>query len=155
MSWNNLLADGRVRRHTTGLSELSELRALVERDLQDARLVGLSADRRFAIAYNAVLTLARMVLACAGYRTAGLGHHQTAFEALELAMGNEIAADGAYFDMCRRKRNTVEYDSRNAATKTEAQELQDRASAFRAVVERWIGVHHPALVAPPSNLPAD
>jgi hypothetical protein len=29
------------------------------------------ADRRFATAYNAVLQLAKMVIACAGYRVAG------------------------------------------------------------------------------------
>jgi hypothetical protein len=48
--------------------ELDGLRAVVARDLTDARVVGLSTDRQFATAYNAVLQLAKMAIACAGYR---------------------------------------------------------------------------------------
>jgi hypothetical protein len=50
---------------------LTDLRAVIARDLQDAALSGLSADRRFATAYNAVLQLTKMVIACAGYRVVG------------------------------------------------------------------------------------
>src|SRR5215467_2467929 len=90
MSWQALLANGRVKRHTTSRQEIEDLRAVVERDLQDANVQEISADRRFATAYNAVLQLAKMVIACSGYRVSGLGHHQTTFEALELAMGPKI-----------------------------------------------------------------
>jgi hypothetical protein len=39
--------------------------ALVGRDLADAQVKGLSADRRFAIAYNAALQTVNMAIACA------------------------------------------------------------------------------------------
>jgi len=42
------------------------MRALVARDLADAHVRGLSADRRFATAYNAALQTANMAIACAG-----------------------------------------------------------------------------------------
>ncbi len=52
--------------------------ALVARDLADAQVQGLSADRRFATAYNAVLHTANMAIACAGYRvTAKTGHYKS------------------------------------------------------------------------------
>jgi hypothetical protein len=46
MSWKQLLAQ--LQLHTTSKQELDGLRALIERDLTDAALAGLSADRRFA-----------------------------------------------------------------------------------------------------------
>jgi hypothetical protein len=70
MSWKQLLAQRKVQLHTTSKQELDGLRALIERDLTDAALSGLSADRRFATAYNAALQTAKMVIACAGYRVA-------------------------------------------------------------------------------------
>ena len=68
MKWKQLIAQRKVQLHTTRKQELDGLRALIERDLTDAALAGLSADRRFATAYNAALQSAKMVIACAGYR---------------------------------------------------------------------------------------
>jgi len=144
MTWQTLLASGRVKRHRTSLQEISDLRAVVERDLKDARVEMISSDRRFATAYNAVLQLAKMVTACSGYRVAGIGHHQTAFEALELAMGSQIGKMAAYFDMCRRKRNQVDYDFALVASDTELEELLSTAEEFRTTAEAWISAHHPA-----------
>jgi hypothetical protein len=85
MSWKQLLAQRKVQLHTTSKQELDGLRALIERDLTDAALAGLSADRRFATAYNAALQTAKMVIACAGYRVASTpGHHRLHFEIAEL-----------------------------------------------------------------------
>jgi hypothetical protein len=48
------------------------MRALVARDLADSKVSGLSADRRFATAYNAALQAANMAIACAGYSSLSL-----------------------------------------------------------------------------------
>jgi len=64
---------------------------VIGRDLADAAIAGLSADRCFATAYNAALQAAKMAIACAGYRVGGLGAHQTSFEAVELAIGPTVA----------------------------------------------------------------
>ena len=77
MTWQSLLTNGRIKRHTTNLQEISDLRDVVERDLKDAHVQVISADRRFATAYNAVLQLGKIVIACSGYRVSGLAHHQT------------------------------------------------------------------------------
>lgn len=83
MSLAGLLASKRLERHSTSANEIAGLRKLVSRDLQDAAVPGLSADRTFATAYNAALQLSKMALACAGYRVSASlpGHHQTTFEA--------------------------------------------------------------------------
>jgi hypothetical protein len=98
MSWKQLLAQHKVQLHTTSKQELDGLRALIERDLTDAALAGLSADRRFATAYNAALQTAKMVIACAGYRVASTpGHHRLHFEAARIALGSNADRFLDYF----------------------------------------------------------
>jgi uncharacterized protein (UPF0332 family) len=142
MTWQSLLQAQRIKSHRTSQQELNDLRDVVERDMQDAGVEAFSADRRFATAYNAVLQLAKMVIACSGYRVVGPGHHMTTFEALEIAMGSPVAALVTYFDTCRRKRNQVDYDLVNAATETEAEELIRKAEEFQDLIEDWIRKHH-------------
>ena len=60
MSWMQLLANNEVQRHKTSKKELEKLRAVIVRDLADASLAGVSADRRFATAYNAALRTAKI-----------------------------------------------------------------------------------------------
>ncbi len=65
MTWTQLLASNEVHRHKTSKKELDKLRAVIARDSADASLDGVSADRRFATAYNAALQAAKMAIACA------------------------------------------------------------------------------------------
>ena len=51
------VANKEAQRHKTSKKELDNMRALIARDLADADIVGLSADRRFATAYNAALSI--------------------------------------------------------------------------------------------------
>lgn len=65
--------------HATDKS-LGDLLSLVDRDIGDAQVVSLSADRRFAVAYNAALNLASYVIRKNGYRIAAkVGHHRITF----------------------------------------------------------------------------
>lgn len=140
-----MLASQRLKTHTTSKRELDDLRAAVERDLADAIIAALSADRRFATAYNAALQTATMAVGCAGYRTSGIGHHHTPFEAAELALGTTCAPFIAYFDACRRKRNTVDYDRAQVATETVAIEIVERAKDFLTLAEAWILQNYPQM----------
>ena len=86
-----------------------------------------------------------MAIACAGYRTSGMGHHQTTFEAAELALGSVSAPFIAYFDTCRRKRNHVDYDRAQVATETEAAEIVKQAADFLLFTEVWISQNYPSF----------
>ncbi len=146
MSWKKLLAEGRVHPHRTSKKELDELRALIERDLEDAAIPALSDDRRFATAYNAALQAAKMAIACAGYRLAATsGHHRLTFEAARLALGSSADRPLDFFEACRRKRNVIDYDHASVATHTEAEEIVTEATDFVALVEQWIATNHPKL----------
>ncbi len=108
VSWKTLLASRTVQPHKTNKKEIESLRQLVARDLTDAAIEGLSADRCFATAYNAVLQLSKMAIACAGYRvTLGAGHHQKSFDVVKVAMGKPVEPLADYFETCRRKRNHI------------------------------------------------
>jgi hypothetical protein len=72
MNFDNLLADGRLRPRKPRREVVHNLLRLVERDLRDAGVSGLSADRRFHIAYEAALNLAFVPLLCEGYKTVAL-----------------------------------------------------------------------------------
>jgi len=45
-TWKRLLEQGRVERHATTARELQDLRAVVERDLQDAAYFGVGRRKR-------------------------------------------------------------------------------------------------------------
>ena len=146
MNWKQLLAQRKVQLHTTSKQELDGLRALIERDLTDAALAGLSADRRFATAYNAALQTTKMVIACAGYRVASApGHHRLHFEAARIALGSSGDRFLDYFETSRRKRNVIDYDYAFVATETEAEEILSEANKFNAFAEQWISLENPSL----------
>jgi hypothetical protein len=148
MSWKRWLAAGDIRAHKTSRQELENLRALITRDLADASLPGLSADRRFATAYGAALQAATIAVACSSYRvTARAGHHAITFQAAQLAIGKAATALADYFETCRRKRNIIDYMHSSVATDTEADELQQKAIEFHQLVEKWVTAHHPQLAA--------
>ena len=135
-----------VQRHRTSKKELDDIRALVARDLADAAVAGLSADRRFATAYNAALLAANMAIACAGYRvTAKTGHHKVSFDSIKLALGVGAEKYAAYFETCRRKRNMIDYTRSHVATDTEAKETVEKATEFYEFVEGWIESKFPNL----------
>ncbi|MGD0693934.1 MAG: SAV_6107 family HEPN domain-containing protein [Terriglobia bacterium] len=146
MSWKSLLANKEAHRHATSKNELDAMRELIARDLADAALAGLSADRRFATAYNAALQAANMAVACAGYRiTARVGHHRITLEGAGLAIGRAADKLLDYFESCRRKRNKIDYMQSHVATETEAQEIVAKTKEFLELVEGWIAKSHATL----------
>ena len=123
--------------------ELDNIRELIARDLADADLAGLSADRRFATVYNAALQAGKIAISCSGYRvSARAGHHAVTFEAARLTLGPQAAALADYFDACRRKRNIIDYDNSSVATETEAEGLLRKANQFLELVESWVEAEH-------------
>ncbi|GAI00088.1 unnamed protein product [marine sediment metagenome] len=48
MNLKDLLNQGRLRQHKTSKKEIENLLALVRRDIKDAKVEGLSTDRKFA-----------------------------------------------------------------------------------------------------------
>jgi uncharacterized protein (UPF0332 family) len=146
MTLVNFLADGRLRRHSATAKEIRDLLKLVDRDFHDADLLGLSTDRAFSSAYNAVLQLATIVVRAAGYRTSGVAHHWTTFQVLPLILDSCDLERADYFDSCRRKRNRADYDAVGLISESEVDELLQEARVFRKEVRDWLKRKHRHLV---------
>ncbi|NLE39477.1 MAG: hypothetical protein GX621_15755 [Pirellulaceae bacterium] len=58
MGFENWAASGWLSAHRPTREEIANLLAIADRDLDDCRREGLSADWQFAIAYNALLQAA-------------------------------------------------------------------------------------------------
>ena len=138
MSLKDLLNQGRLRQHKTSKKEIENLLELVRRDIKDAKVEGLSSDRRFACAYNAVLQLATILLYCKGYKPEGTGHHFTVFQVMKIIMGNNYYTLADYFDSCRSKRNITDYDYAGAISDLEAEELIEEAEKFLEITINWL-----------------
>lgn len=146
ITWKELLSNKDVKKHSTSKQEVANLLAVVERDLKDAALKGLSADRRFATAYNAALQLCKISIGCAGYLVSASAHHQKSFEYAEIAVGKKVNKLIAYFEYCRRKRNTLDYDKAGVVTKEEADELLEKTIEFKDIVIKWLKAQHKSLL---------
>jgi hypothetical protein len=144
MTWAKLLADNRVTALPPNKAELDNLRSIVARSLKDVTAVGLSADYRFVMAYDAARTLSLLVVRAAGYRPRTVGGHYNTFLALEAADPG-FAALSAYFDGCRMKRNQCEYDFAGGVTDTEANALLKSVNQFAVDAEAWIKARYPQL----------
>jgi hypothetical protein len=145
MSWKNYQSQELVAPHATSQAELDDLPAAIRRNLDDASIEELSDDNRFGIAYQAALLVAKMAIACAGYRVKGQGAHQTTFPVVPLALGRSYQSLSDYLDLCRRKRNDIAYDSAGIVSSADVEELVRQATKFAANVEGWIAKHHPTF----------
>ena len=146
MTFEKLLSEGRIRKHKTSGKEIQDLFMVVGRDIADAGNIKLSADWRFAIAYNAVLQLSVIPLYCSGYKPMGLGHHFTVFQTLKITMGSGFSDTADYFDSCRNKRNVTEYDRAGEISETQAAQLLKETKKFREAVTEWVKSSYPELM---------
>lgn len=146
MSLKAWFAKGALQAHKPSAKEVAGLLALVDRNLADARVRGLSAEGRFQFAYNAALTMATAALHTAGYRTNSNvpGHHALTLESLEHTIGVD-AALVRKLDAFRRKRNRVSYDAPAAVSASEAADMLALAAQLRHDAEGWIRTKHAAL----------
>lgn len=92
MSLQQWLLNGWLRQDETTVAEIQQLFQVVDRDLGDALVTGLSADGCFQHAYDAALQLCMIALRASGYRVRkGQGHHKYGIDSLRYTLGNQWA----------------------------------------------------------------
>ena len=131
--------------HKTSVEEIAALLAIVERDLANAKVAGLSEDWRLNIAYNAALQAATAALSAAGFRAAREQHHFRTIQSLALTIGWPTPKVDR-FDRFRKKRNIIGYESAGVVSEREAREMHELATALRDDVLVWLGRQHPKLL---------
>ena len=145
MSLQQWEKNGWIRPHQTSIQEIAGLLSIVERDLLDAQ-GRISADWQFGIAYNAALKLCTILMFASGFRPERQGAHQRTLSVLPLILGDDRRNDAVYLEVCRVKRNNVEYDMAGVATQSDATELLEFARELHRSVLDWLKLHHPELV---------
>src|SRR3954470_6612373 len=145
MSLERWANNGWLRPHRTSTQEIADLLAIVERDIADAG-GDVSADWRFGIAYNGALKLCTILLHASGYRPEKNLQHYRTITAMPLILGADRQDDADYLDVCRTKRNTVEYDRAGAATETDEVELIALLKKPHKDVLEWLKQNHPELL---------
>lgn len=146
MTWTKLLASHDVQRHQTSKLELDNMRALVARDLADAKVEGLSADRglrRRTTPRSRPRTWRLLAPATALPPKLATTRSRSTASGWSLRAGAEQYVD--YFETCRRKRNVIDYTRSDVATETEANEILEKATDFYELVEDWIDSKYPNL----------
>ena len=133
--------------HATSPEEITNLLGLSDRDLAACQVEQLSADWRFAIAYNAGLQAATAALAAAGYRATRDNHHYRVIQSLEFTTAPDRRVIDT-FDGFRKKRNISSYDLAGSVSDKEAGEILKLAISLRGDVERWIRATRPELLKP-------
>ena len=89
MSLQKWVEYGWLHTHKTSKKEISDLLRVVDRDFNDA--VGdISADWRFAIAYNAALKFCTILLHVEGYRPEKNLQHCRTIQVLPLVLGENM-----------------------------------------------------------------
>lgn len=137
--------------HETSRDEISGLLSVVERDLQNAAVAGLSPDWGLAIAYNAALQCALAALAARGYRPGrGGSHHYYAIQSLQFTLGIDDAVIRT-LDAFRKKRNIADYERAGLVTSTEVEELVHLAAELRKQLVSWLTSNRPDLLAAPGR----
>ena len=145
MSLQDWLNEGRLKAHKTSRKEIEQLFAVFERDMRDAKAEDLSADRRFATAYNAALMAARAALAASGYRTSGEGSHYWLIQSLAFTLQLDTSTI-TKFNKFRQKRNISDYEMIGMVSEQEVSEMVALAKTLRYTVTAWLKNNHPDLI---------
>jgi phosphoenolpyruvate-protein kinase (PTS system EI component) len=137
---------GWLKAEPTSRDEIRSLLGIVDRDLKDANVAGVSEDRRFEAAFNAARTAATIALRASGYRTSTqAGHHVKTIESLELT----ISADPKLVQRMKtlsKKRNATSYDSAGNVSAQELELAMRTATELLRNVVAWLAKIHPDLL---------
>jgi hypothetical protein len=145
MSLQDWLSKGWLVEHRSSPEEIGDLLSLVDRDLRDSQVSGLTPDWRLNIAYNAALQAATAALAASGYRASRKAHHMRVIQSLGLTIDPDKDLI-ATLDGFRKKRNISDYERAGFVSDSEAGEMRDLANRLREDVLSWIRDEHPELL---------
>ncbi len=145
MSLEQWVNNGWLKRHEPGKGEIEDLLSVIDRDISDCLISGLSTDWKLSIAYNAALQSAIVALTASGYRIRqDQSHHYRAIQSLPHTIGaeKEIVVQ---LDAFRKKRNEMGYERAWVASEGEAEEMVELAQKLKERVQSWLCNEHPDL----------
>ncbi len=145
MSLQDWQKNGWLEKYEANAQEILNLLDLVDRDLRECQVPGLSTDWRLNIAYNAALQAATAALAASGFRASRENKHYRVIQSLAYT----IKADSniiVELDQFRKKRNIDSYQVSGSVSMLEAKEMFFLANELRLKVEEWLRFEYPELL---------
>jgi hypothetical protein len=133
--------------HTPSAEEIRDLLAVVDRDLKDSAVAGISPDTQLALSYNAALQAGTAALAAAGFRAARDRKHHWTIQSLAHTIKAKPELVNR-LDAFRKKRNIGDYERAGTTSKTEADQMRTLARQIKDDVEAWLRQEHPQLLKP-------
>lgn len=148
MSLQNWLQSGHLIEHEATVAEVRNLLGVVDRELADAAVSGLSAEGRFTHAYDAALLLCKLALHGSGFalQKRAPGHHSLWINSLEFALGKEQKQTLIYLSKCSQLRHMSLYDQTGVVNKQDADDLLQTARQLQVDVLAWLRSQHPNLL---------
>ncbi len=142
MSLEDWLGNRWLTEHRTSTEEVNDLLEVIQRDLRESQLDGLSDDWSFNLAYSAALQTAKLALHASGYRAGREAHHERTIESLKYTL--EIPQSHVRaLQKFRRKRNVVAYDRVGTVTHQERDEIIAMAAELYQAVREWLQENYP------------
>ena len=136
---------GWLRPHKTG-KRRSQASSGSSNAISPMRAATSRQDWRFGISYNAALRLCTILLCAEGYRAERTLQHYRTIQALGLTLGPDRTADVEYLEVCRKRRNVIEYDAAGSVSDRDADELVALVVELRQAVVGWLRQRHPELM---------
>jgi hypothetical protein len=147
MSLENWLQNGYLVKHQATVADVLKLLGVVDRELADAAVQGLSPDGRFMHAYDAALQLCTIALHASGYAVGRVkGHHNYTINSLPYTLGQQHADIAIYLSQCCTRRNHSLYDRAGVVSEPDARDLLEAACQLRAEVLACIRTEYPSLL---------
>ncbi|MCI0457733.1 MAG: hypothetical protein L0Z62_12245 [Gemmataceae bacterium] len=148
MSLQSWLQIGHLINHQATVAEVRNLLGVVDRELADAGVSGLSDDGRFTHAYDAALLLCKLALHASGFEVQkrAPGHHALWINSLEFTLGDTHKATVIHLSKSSKLRNTTLYDHTGVVQKQDADDLLEAARQLRTDVLNWLRSQQPALM---------
>lgn len=146
MSLENWLSNAWLKQHETSSQEITNLLAVVDRDIEQSHIPELGPEWSFDIAYNAILQSATAALAARGYQAERVNKHKRVLDSLQYTIGLDRETVDL-LDVLRRKRHTVVYEVVGAVSEQEATEIRALAKDIRSRVRKWLGDEYPDLIS--------
>ena len=149
MSLQHWLQIGYLVEHEATVAEVRSLLGVIDRELADAAVAGLSEEGRFTHAYDAALLLCKLALHASGVKLQkGKGHHSYWINSLEFTLGKEQKDTLIYLSKSSHLRHTSLYDQTGVVQEQDAEDLLETARQLRTDVVAWLHSQHSALVPP-------
>ncbi|MCX6766691.1 MAG: HEPN domain-containing protein [Candidatus Moranbacteria bacterium] len=135
--FDELIKRGLLKKEKIGLDQVRALLASSAKNLNASRkTIAIDEETCFAMAYAAMLKIARAILFLHSLRPSDGQQHKTTIEVAGNILGSDFRELIEKFDKMRRKRNQFTYDPLLPLTDRETKEALQTAEKFSAEVRR-------------------